>query len=79
MGQEELRTYTGMRFAVATVVEATPTATSNTEATSGISGSGASGVAVVGSPGFAAGGPRPIGLMAIVVGAAAIGAAARAY
>jgi hypothetical protein len=71
MGQEELRTYTDMRFAVATVVEATPTGT-----TSVTTGSDVGGAAGPVSSGYAAGAPRPTGLMAMAGGAAAVGAAA---
>jgi hypothetical protein len=73
MGQEELRTYSELRFAVATVVVAspTPTPTGGAKTTGEAARSAASGAEAKSSSGLAVGLSHPNGLIAMVGGMAA--------
>jgi hypothetical protein len=72
--QAELRTWTSLRYAVATIVEATPTPTP--ASTGSVSGAEETTKKATGSEGRAPGASRPTGAMLMVGGAAALGGAA---
>lgn len=78
--QSELRQFTELRFAVATIVEATPTSTPTstpTPASAGdASGPGETGTKATGSQGRAPSASLPTGAMLVIGGAAAIAGAA---
>lgn len=76
--QSELRAWTSLRYAVATIVEATPALTPTTTPTNteDMSGAGASAKETSVSEGRASGASMPTGAMLMVGGAAAIGGAA---
>lgn len=76
--QAELRTWRSLRYAVATIVEATstPTPTPTPASTGSFSGAEETATKATGSEGRAPGASRPTGAMMMVGGAAAIGGAA---